>query len=34
MMPFVNPLHLERNLALVPDGQNEVASLILRSLAP
>ena len=34
MMPFVNPLHLERNLSLVPDGQNEVASLILRSLAP
>lgn len=34
MMPFTNPLHLERNLALVPDGQNEVASLILRSLAP
>lgn len=34
MMPFINPLHLERNLALVPEGQNEVASLILRSLAP
>lgn len=34
MMPFINPLHLERNLALVPDGQNEVTSLILRSLAP
>lgn len=33
MMPFVNPLHLERNLDLVPDGQHEVASLILRSLA-
>lgn len=34
MMPFVNPLHLERNLDLIPDGQHEVASLILRSLAP
>ena len=34
MSPFVNPLHLERNLALVPEGQNEVASLILRSLTP
>lgn len=34
MMPFVDPLHLERNLDLVPDGQAEVASLILRSLAP
>ncbi len=34
MMPFVDPLHLERNLDLLPDGQNEVASLILRSLAP
>lgn len=34
MMPFVDPLHLERNLDLLPDGQAEVASLILRSLAP
>lgn len=34
MMPFVDPLHLERNLDLLPDGQTEVASLILRSLAP
>jgi len=34
MMPFVDPLHLERNLDLLPDAQNEVASLILRSLAP
>lgn len=34
MMPFVNPIFLERNLSLVPDGQNEVTSLILRSLAP
>lgn len=34
MMPFVEPLHLERNLDLLPDAQTEVASLILRSLAP
>lgn len=34
MMPFVDPLHLERNLDLLPDGQTEVTSLILRSLAP
>ncbi len=34
MMPFVDPLHLERNLDLLPDAQMEVASLILRSLAP
>lgn len=34
MMPFVDPLHLERNLDLLPDAQTEVANLILRSLAP
>lgn len=34
MMPFIDPLHLERNLDLLPDGQNEVTGLILRSLAP
>ncbi len=34
MMPFVDPLHLERNLDLLPDAQSEVSSLILRSLAP
>jgi len=34
MTPFINPLHLERNLDLLPEGQNEVAGLILRSLAP
>lgn len=34
MMPFVDPLHLERNLDLLPDAQMEVASLILRSLSP
>ncbi|MEJ7927512.1 TetR/AcrR family transcriptional regulator [Sphingobium sp. AN641] len=34
MMPFVDPLHLERNLDLLPDAPQEVTSLILRSLAP
>lgn len=34
MMPFVDPLHLERNLDLLPDAPTEVMSLILRSLAP
>jgi hypothetical protein len=34
MMPFIDPLHLERNLDLLPDAQNEVTGLILRSLAP
>lgn len=34
MAPFIDPLHLERNLDLLPDAQTEVASLILRSLAP
>lgn len=34
MMPFVDPLHLERNLDLLPDAQTEVINLILRSLAP
>lgn len=34
MMPFVDPLHLARNLDLLPDGQTEVCNLILRSLAP
>ncbi|RJG57665.1 TetR/AcrR family transcriptional regulator [Sphingobium terrigena] len=34
MMPFIDPLHLERNLDLLPDAPNEVTSLILRSLAP
>lgn len=32
--PFVDPLSLERNLDLLPDGPNEVSGLILRSLAP
>lgn len=34
MMPFIDPLHLERNLDLLPDAQVEVCGLILRSLAP
>lgn len=34
MMPFIDPLHLQRNMDLLPDAQNEVCSLILRSLAP
>ncbi len=34
MMPFIDPLHLERNLDLLPEAQNEVTGLILRSLAP
>jgi AcrR family transcriptional regulator len=34
MAPFVDPLHLEHNLDLLPDAQTEVTGLILRSLAP
>ena len=34
MTPFIDPLHLERNLDLLPDAQSEVMSLVLRSLAP
>ncbi|WP_374412395.1 TetR/AcrR family transcriptional regulator [Novosphingobium colocasiae] len=34
MSPFVDPLQLERNLDLLPDGQAELTSLILRSLSP
>lgn len=32
--PFMNPAMLQYNLAAVPEGVNEVASLVLRSLAP
>jgi len=32
--PFMNPVMLQYNLDAVPEGQNEVASLVLRSLAP
>ncbi|MEJ7935716.1 TetR/AcrR family transcriptional regulator [Sphingobium sp. AN558] len=34
MTPFIDPLHLERNLDLLPDAQSEVTALVLRSLAP
>lgn len=34
MTPFIDPLHLERHLDLLPDAPQEVISLILRSLAP
>lgn len=34
MMPFVDPLHLERNLDLLPEAQTELTGLILRSLSP
>jgi AcrR family transcriptional regulator len=34
MQPFINPLMLEHNMDLVPDGPNEVVNLVLRSLAP
>jgi len=33
-LPFIDPVFLERNLELLPDAQNEVTSLVLRSLAP
>jgi AcrR family transcriptional regulator len=32
--PFMNPVMLQHNLDAIPDGANEVASLVLRSLAP
>lgn len=32
--PFMNPAMLQYNLDAVPEGANEVASLVLRSLAP
>lgn len=34
LMPFINPVFLERSLDLLPDAQIEVTNLILRSLAP
>lgn len=34
MQPFMHPLMLEHNLDALPDAANEVASLVLRSLAP
>jgi AcrR family transcriptional regulator len=32
--PFMNPVMLQYNLDAVPEGVNEVANLVLRSLAP
>lgn len=34
MQPFMHPNMLQYNLDLLPDAQTEVASLVLRSLAP
>lgn len=34
MQPFINPLMLQHNLNLLPEGPTEVGSLVLRSLAP
>jgi AcrR family transcriptional regulator len=34
LQPFMSPVMLQYNLDAVPDGANEVASLVLRSLAP
>lgn len=34
MQPFMHPVMLEYNLDALPDAQTEVASLVLRSLAP
>jgi AcrR family transcriptional regulator len=34
LLPFIDPVFLERSLDLPPDAQTEVTSLILRSLAP
>lgn len=34
MMPFINPIFLERSQHLLPGAQQEVTALILRSLAP
>lgn len=34
MQPFTNPLMLEYNIDLMPDGPDEIVRLVLRSLAP
>lgn len=34
LLPFIDPLFLERSLDLLPDAQVEVTGLVLRSLAP
>ena len=34
LLPFIDPVFLQRTLDLLPDAQTEVTNLILRSLAP
>ena len=34
LLPFIDPVFLERSLGLLPDAQTEVTGLVLRSLAP
>ena len=34
LLPFIDPVFLQRSIDLLPDAQVEVTSLILRSLAP
>jgi len=34
LLPFVDPVYLQRTIDLLPDAQTEVTNLILRSLAP
>jgi AcrR family transcriptional regulator len=34
LMPFIDPVFLERSLELLPDAQTEATGLVLRSLAP
>ena len=34
LLPFNDPVYLQRSLPLLPDAQSEVISLVLRSLAP
>jgi len=34
LLPFMDPVFLQRSIHLLPDAQTEVISLILRSLAP
>ncbi len=34
MQPFMNPMMLQHNLDVLPNAPNEVANLVLRSLAP
>jgi AcrR family transcriptional regulator len=34
LLPFIDPVFLQRSVDLLPDAQNEVINLILRSLAP